>query len=483
MTDIRSLWTSEEATELTGGSSSTNWNATGVSIDSRTIGPGDLFIPISGPYFDGHNFIESALTKGAVASITSGSTEDFPEGAHLLKVTDTIKALNELGRGGRNRSMARVIAVTGSVGKTGVKEALGRLLSEQGKTSFSLGSFNNHFGVPLSLARLPKNADYGIFELGMNHSGELKQLSQIVRPHVAVITTVDIAHTEFFSSTHDIARAKAEVFTGLQEGGTAILNRDNQYFNLLNSAALSAGAEKVIAFGVHNDAQFKLVEFTLNSEGSSVKVCFDNNIFTYQLSIPGQHWVQNSLAVLAAVYAVGADMTAAARSFVNIKPFKGRGQLHTIPIQGGHFELIDDSYNACPVSVAAAIEVLSRLKPKSLGRRICVLGDMKELGENSTKLHCALANKISDALVDFVFTVGSEMKCMCDQLPNTIKMGHADRSEDLIQPLLDVIKPGDIILVKGSASYQMSKVVDRLLNFKNDLIVSPNDIKEGLYVI
>jgi UDP-N-acetylmuramoyl-tripeptide--D-alanyl-D-alanine ligase len=193
--------------------------------------------------------------------------------------------------------------------------------------------------------------------------------------------------------------------------------------------------------------------------------------------------VQNSLAVLAAVYAVGADMTAAARSFVNIKPFKGRGQLHTIPIQDGFFELIDDSYNACPVSVAAAIEVLSRLEPKSPGRRICVLGDMKELGENSIKLHCALADKISDALVDFVFTVGSEMKCMCDQLPNTIKMEHADRSDDLIQPLLNVIKPDDIILVKGSASCQMSKVVDRLLDFKNDLNVSPNGIKEGLYVI
>ncbi len=472
MTDPESLWTSEEVVKLTGGKSSKYWVATGVSIDSRTIEPGDLFIPIPGPNFDGHNFIENALKKGAVASVVSRAVNGIAQDIPMLKVTDTIQALDELGRGGRNRSAANIIGVTGSVGKTGVKEALGSLLSGQGRASFNLGSYNNHFGVPLSLAHLPRDADYGIFELGMNHSGELTRLSQIVRPNVALITTVEAAHTEFFSSTDEIALAKAEIFDGLEKGGTAILNRDNQYFDLLRLAALSAGAGNVISFGKHNDSQFRLIDFVLDSQGSSVKVCWDNSNFTYQLSMPGRHWVQNSLAVLATVYAVGANVIEAAQSFVNIKPFKGRGQFHTIPIQDGYFELIDDSYNACPVSVSAAIEVLSKLEPKTLGRRICILGDMKELGANSTELHCALADKISDALVDIVFTVGPEMRRMCYKLPSTIKTEHADRSDEIIKPLLDALKPGDIVLVKGSASSQMSKVVDRLMNPNIELNVS-----------
>ncbi len=483
MTNVQSLWTSKEVTDLTGGKSSTVWDADGVSIDSRTIEPGDLFIPISGPNFDGHNFIASALNKGAAASITSGSIEEFPEGSHLMKVADTIDALNKLGNGARNRSMAKVIAVTGSVGKTGVKEALGRLLSEQGNTSFSFGSYNNHFGVPLSLARLPKNAEFGVFELGMNHSGELNELSQMVRPDVAVITTVDIAHTEFFSSIDDLAKAKAEIFAGLHEGGTAILNRDNQYYNFLNSAALSAGAGRVIGFGLHDKAQFKLVESSLNPEGSLVKAHFDNTDITYQLSTPGQHWVQNSLAVLASVHAVGADVISAARSFAKIKPYKGRGQLHTIPIQGGHFYLIDDSYNACPASVTAAISVLAGLEPMVSGRRICVFGDMKELGDKSIEHHYSLANKIRESMVDIIFTVGPEMKQMCDRLPSTINKEHADRAETIIQPLLDIIRPGDIILVKGSASHKLSKVVDRVLDMKVDLNCGLGVTKEDSHVI
>jgi UDP-N-acetylmuramoyl-tripeptide--D-alanyl-D-alanine ligase len=483
MTTREFLWTSEEVAKLTGGHSLKQWGATGVSIDSRTLEPGDLFISISGPNFDGHNFVESAFKRGAVASIVSRSMEGLPEDALMLKVLDTVKAFNELGCGGRNRSTAKIVAVTGSVGKTGVKEALGRLLSEQGSVSFSLGSYNNHFGVPLSLARLDKNANYGIFELGMNHSGELTQLSKMVRPDVAIITTVDLAHAEFFSSINEIARAKAEIFKGLQQGGTAILNRDNQQFELLRDAALTAGAGQVIGFGVHNQSEFKVMDFDLNAEGSSVKVCCDNIDFSYDLSMPGKHWVQNSLAVLAAVNAVGADMIEAAKSFVNIKPFKGRGQFHTIPIQDGCFELIDDSYNACPVSVSAAIEVLSRLEPKSLGRRICILGDMMELGPNSTELHCSLSNKISNALVDIVFTVGPEMKHMSDHLPSIIKKEHADKSDDIVQPLLDMLQNGDIVLVKGSASYEMSKIVDRLLGRKGVLNISLRNKKEGLHVI
>ena len=483
MTTREFLWTSEEVAKLTGGRSLKHWVATGVSIDSRTIESGDLFISISGPNFDGHNFVESAFKRGAVASIVSHSMEGVSEGALMLKVPDTVKAFNELGCGARNRSMAKIIAVTGSVGKTGVKEALARLLSNQGRVSYSLGSYNNHFGVPLSLARLDKNANYGIFELGMNHSGELTRLSKMVRPNVAIITTVDLAHAEFFSSIDEIAQAKAEIFKGLQQGGTAILNRDNQQFELLRDAALAAGAGEVIGFGVHDESQFKLMDFELNAEGSSVKACCDNVNFSYDLSMPGQHWVQNSLAVLAAINAVGADMIEAANSFIKIKPFKGRGQFHTVPIQDGYFELIDDSYNACPVSVSAALEVLSRLKPKSLGRRICVLGDMMELGPNSTELHYALANKISSALVDIVFTVGPEMKLMSDKLPSIIKKEHSDKSDAIVEPLIDMLQTGDIVLVKGSAGYKMGKIVDRLLDREGAINISPRNKKEDLDVI
>jgi UDP-N-acetylmuramoyl-tripeptide--D-alanyl-D-alanine ligase len=483
MTEVPPLWTSEEVAKLTGGVSSTNWHATGISIDSRTTEPGDLFIPISGPNFDGHNFIKNALMKGAVASITSRPLENISKDTNLLQVTDTVKALSEMGRGRRTRANAIVIAVTGSVGKTGVKEALGKLLSEQGQTSYSIGSYNNHFGVPLSLARLPKNADYGVFELGMNHAGELTQLSKLVSPNIAIITTVDIAHSEFFHSTDDIARAKAEIFLGLKHGGVAILNRDNQYFSLLRSAALSAGAGNIIGFGRHKESDFKLTGYTANSWGSYVNACFKDEDFKYQLSMPGQHWVYNSLAVLAAIHAAGANTHAAAKSFAKITAFKGRGQTHSIPIQDQHFELIDDSYNACPISVSAAIEVLSFLTPKFNGRRICVFGDMNELGDNSTELHNTLADKIYDAQVDFVYTVGPQMERMCDQLNSKIKVAHAERSEDLIQPLLHLIEPGDILLIKGSANLKMHKVVDYFLKFKNGLDTSPKKHKENPNVI
>ena len=483
MTDPQPLWTSQEAAEVTGGVSHTNWNATGVSIDSRTIERGDLFIPISGPNFDGHDFIKNALTKGAVASIYSNPQKALPKSAHLLKVNDTIRALNELGLARRTNSTAKVIAVTGSVGKTGVKEALGYLLSEQGRTSYSQGSYNNHFGVPLSLARLPANAKYGVFELGMNHAGELTQLSKLVRPDIAIITTVDVAHSEFFSSIDDIALAKAEIFSGLQEGGTAILNRDNKYFDLLKASALSAGVGNIICFGENDEAKFRLVNHILNPKGSSVTARLHDKSFTYQISMSGRHWIYNSLAVLAAIYAAGADIDAAIQSFGKVTAYKGRGKIHTVPIQDSYFELIDDSYNACPVSVSAAIEVLSCLEPKFGGRRICILGDMRELGNDSSKLHNAVADKINDAGVDLVFTVGPQMKRMCDYLKGTFRIEHADNSVDLIKPLLNEIEPGDIVLIKGSSSFRMHKLVDCFLENKNSFDASPAYNTESSNVI
>ena len=476
MSDLSPLWTSEDAALATHGSSPENWQASGVSIDSRTVEQGDLFVPISGLNFDGHDFIANALERGAVAAMAAKAVDgDAP----ILSVADTFEALNDLGRAGRDRSRAKVIAVTGSVGKTGVKEALGQLLSGQGSTSYSRGSFNNHFGVPLSLARLPKSAEYAIFELGMNHAGELIPLSQMVRPLVAIITTVEPAHIEFFSSVEDIAHAKAEIFQGLEKGGTAILNRDNAYFDLLSDAAMAAGAGKVIGFGAHEDAQFKLVDFVLGPEGSTVEASFDGYRFTYKLAMAGLHWVKNSLAVLAAVQAVGADVFAAARAFADIKPPKGRGQRHRLSVEGGIIDLIDDSYNASPVSIATALEVLAQAEPGPSGRRIAALGDMRELGEQSPDLHRAIAPEIEAAGVDLVFAAGPEMKHMCDALPEDVSKTHAENSADLIQPLFDEIKPGDVVLVKGSAGSQMGKIVDALL----ELLASPQINSEDRHAL
>ena len=467
MTDLQQpnvLWQSSEVTKATGGISAMDWRAAGVSIDSRTVEQDDLFIAISGPNFDGHDFVQGALDNGAVAAIVAQAVEGVSAVTPLLKVSDTFVALNDLGRAGRDRTSAKVIAVTGSVGKTGVKEALGQLLSVQGETSYSRGSFNNHFGVPLSLTRLPQNAEYAVFELGMNHAGELTPLSQMVRPIVAIVTTVEPAHIEFFSSVDDIARAKAEIFNGLEKGGTAILNQDNEYYELLSDAATAAGAGRVIGFGVHNEAQYKLLDFVLRSDGSSVEASFNGYRFSYQLAMPGRHWVMNSLAVLAAVEAVGADVFAAARAFAQIKPPKGRGERHSISIGDGSIELIDDSYNASPVSIAAALEVLAQAELGPSGRRIAALGDMRELGDKSADLHQGLATYVAAAGVDLVYAAGPEMKHLCDALPGTISVVHTTTSKILIQPLLDEVQPGDVVLVKGSAGSLMGQVVEALKN-------------------
>jgi UDP-N-acetylmuramoyl-tripeptide--D-alanyl-D-alanine ligase len=459
-----SLWHSKDAAKATGGISAIAWNALGVSIDSRTVERDDLFIAISGPNFDGHNYVHSALENGAAAAVIAQAVEGVGANTPLLKVSDTFAALEDLGRAGRDRSTAKVIAVTGSVGKTGVKEALGQLLSEQGETSYSRGSFNNQFGVPLSLARLPQSAGFAVFELGMNHAGELTPLSQMVRPIVAIVTTVEPAHIEFFSSVDDIARAKAEIFNGLEKDGTAILNRDNAHFELLSDAATAAGAGKVIGFGAHHEAQYKLLDFVLRSDGSTVEASFNGYRFSYQLAMPGRHWVMNSLAVLAAVEAVGADVFAAARAFGEIKPPKGRGERLSISLGDGSVELIDDSYNASPVSIAAALEVLAQAELGPSGRRIAALGDMRELGDKSAMLHQGLAAPVIAAGVDLVYAAGPEMKHLCDALPATIGVVHTDKSEALIQPLLDEVQPGDVVLVKGSAGSLMGQVVEALKN-------------------
>ncbi len=462
MTTPTSLWSTAGAAQATGGISAVDWNAMGVSIDSRTLQPGDLFVALNGPNFDGHTYVADALANGAAAAMVSKRPDGVSDDVALLEVADTMSGLEQLGIAARARTAAKVAAVTGSVGKTGVKEALAFLLSRQGKTSHSLGSLNNHWGVPLSLARLPADAAYGVFELGMNHAGELTPLSQFVRPLVVIITTVEPAHLEFFDSVEDIARAKAEIFAGLQAGGTAILNKDNAYYAILEAEAHKAGAE-IIGFGEAADAEVRLTDFTLDAAGADVSASFNGQNLDYRLNLPGRHWVQNSLAVLAAVQALGANLDQAAQDFADVALPKGRGLSHRISRSGMQFTLIDDSYNASPVSIAAALAVLSRFGQGAAGRRIAVLGDMLELGDDSPDLHEGLAEPIAANSIDLVYAAGDRMKDLFDVLPDRVRGGWAAGSAELLSQLEGKLQDGDVVLVKGSAGARMGLIVDALL--------------------
>ena len=457
------LWSAATAVQATGGISVVDWEALGVSIDSRTLQSGDLFVALSGPNFDGHDYVARALEGGAAAALVARRPEGFGDTAPLLEVGDTMIGLERLGIYGRQRTQARIVAVTGSVGKTSVKDALAQILGAQGSVSFSHGSLNNHFGVPLSLARLPEHVEYGVFELGMNHAGELTRLSKMVRPFVAIVTTVEPAHLEFFDSVDDIAHAKAEIFDGLEPGGTAVLNRDNAYFGILAAAARNVGAE-ILTFGAHADCDFRLVECALRANGSTVRMACEGKVISYSLNVPGQHWVQNSLAIMAALSALGVDLYEAAQAIAEVSQLPGRGRSYQIQTTDFDFELIDDSYNASPVSVAAAFTVLSGKRGTTPGRRIAVLGDMLELGEEAAAYHRDLVGSFMENSIDLVFAAGPHMKELMAALPAEHRGSWAETADQLLSDVLAELQSGDCILVKGSLGSRMGLIVDSLMN-------------------
>lgn len=456
------LWTAESAAAATGGRASGAWQARDVSIDSRSLRPGDLFVALEGPNFDGHRFVADALAKGAAAVVVERLPEDAPRRAPALVVDDTLAALEALGRAGRARSRARVVAVTGSVGKTGTKEALRHGLAVSGRTHASPGSFNNHWGVPLSLARLPVQAEYAVFELGMNHPGEIAHLTAMVRPDVALITAITAAHTAFFDSLAEIADAKAEIFQGVPAGGVAVLPRDDAHFERLADAAGHAGVERILGFGRHVLADARLLDCALEATCSTVTAQVRGHTYDYRLSLPGEHWVMNSLAVLACVSAAGGDVGLAAGAMANLAPVPGRGARHRVRLPAGAFELIDDSYNASPGSMRAAIDVLARARGEG-GRLIAVLGDMLELGAGSPAHHRALAPVLTEAGVDLVFTCGDAMAGLDGALPAAVRGGHAATADALAELVAAALRPGDTVLVKGSAGVKTGRIVQALL--------------------
>ena len=462
------LWTAGEVAAAIGGRWATGAVAgelpiTGVSIDSRTLAPGDLFFALVGPTHDGHDHVAKALAAGAGAAVVHRIPAALPADSRLLLVGDTMAALEALGAAARACSTARFVAITGSVGKTGTKEALRRALELQAPTYASQGNLNNQWGVPLSLARMPRGITYGVFELGMNHAGEISALTRQVKPEISIITTIEPAHLEFFGSVAAIAEAKAEIFEGMPASGVAILNRDNAQYALLAGKAKAQKLSRIVGFGRHPEAKARLLDCSLHSTCSAVSASIMGETLDYCIGVPGLHWVLNSLAVLAAVKSLGADVSAAAASFAKLAAPKGRGERKRIGLPGGALYMIDESYNASPAAMRAAIAVLAGSTTEAGGRRIAVLGDMRELGEGAARLHVELAPDLVAAKVDLVFTAGPLSAELAAALPAERRATHAADTAALAPVVAAAVKPGDVVLVKGSLGSRMSVIVDALL--------------------
>ncbi len=435
----------------------------GISIDSRTISLGEAYFAIKGDIHDGHDFVAAALKNGAgLAVVEEAQREKFAPDAPLLVVADVLAALVSLGIAARLRLKAKVIAVTGSVGKTSTKEALRRVLSMQGATHASVASFNNHWGVPLTLARCPADSVYAVFEIGMNHAGEIEPLVKMVRPHVAIVTTVEPVHLEFFANVEAIADAKAEIFTGLEPAGTAVINRDNPQFARLQKRAKSASVSRVVSFGTDAKADARLLDIALHPACSAIHARIFKQDITYKLGTPGRHMAMNSLAVLAAASLVGADLVTAALALSEVQPASGRGARLTLGLPQGSATLIDESYNANPASMAAALDVLGHAEVAARGRRIAVLGDMLELGPESPNLHRALREAVIASKVDLVFCCGPLMRNLWEALPSAQRGGYADHSAALESEVAAALRVGDAVMVKGSLGSKMKVIVAAL---------------------
>ena len=459
---MSALWTSEEIAAAVGGTAQRDFEVAGVAFDSREVEAGHLFVALKGEATDGHLFLDKAFAAGAAGAIVS---EEIAQ-PHV-RVVDTTAALNALGRAARNRTAARICAVTGSAGKTGTKEALHAALERfaPGRAHRSVKSYNNHVGVPLSLGRMPREARFGVFELGMNHAGELSQLTRLVRPHVAIVTAIASAHRAFFASEEAIADAKGEIFQGLEEGGIALVPHDSPYRNRLAAAARPYAA-KVLSFGLGEGADVRARDVVPSPHGGSlVTALLPGAEITFTISQPGDHWVSNALAVLGAVEALGGDLAQAGLALADLPGLKGRGECHRIRIGGGEALLIDESYNANPASMAATLKTFGGLAVA--GRRIAVLGGMRELGESSDDFHAALAGPVEAAGVDLAILVGEEMEALAKALGAKVKMAHVPDTATAIELARREARPGDAILVKGSNSIGLAALVEALAGGKS----------------
>jgi len=443
------LWTAAEAEAATLGKASRDFAVTGLSIDTRTLKPGDLFVALKGAR-DGHEFVSAAFEAKAAAAMVARLSVSSP--GPSLAVADTQRGLEDLARAARARSNAKIVAVTGSAGKTTTKEMLRLCCNALGRTHASAASYNNHWGVPLSLASMARDAEYGVFEIGMNHAGEIRNLVSFVRPQVALITTIAQAHLEFFGSCDAIADAKSEIFEGLVPGGGALIPSDSPYASRLARRAAQARAGRVLRFGHQGDA--RLISFQPSGAGMRIKADIFGHAVDCLIGAQGAHIAMNAVAALGAVALVDGDVLNAAASLKDFHALKGRGARFT----AGGVEVIDESYNANPASMAAALDLLGMAQ----GRKLAVLGDMLEMGEEGPAHHAALADPIAAAHTDLVFASGRQMKALWDRLPPTQRGAYAENSVALVDKLTASLKPGDTVLVKGSLGSRMAVIVEAL---------------------
>ncbi|MEE9375503.1 MAG: UDP-N-acetylmuramoylalanyl-D-glutamyl-2,6-diaminopimelate--D-alanyl-D-alanine ligase [Rhizobiaceae bacterium] len=437
----------------------------GLSIDTRSLENGDAYFAIKGDVHDGHKFVANAYQAGAGLSVVSQSWLNRLEGevGPLLVVEDVLIAMEKLGVAARTRTNAKVIAVTGSVGKTSTKEALRIALLPSGKVHAAVASFNNHWGVPLTLGRMAQDTEFAIIEIGMNHPGEITPLVKMARPHVAMIMNVAAVHLGAFKDIDEIALAKAEIFDGLEENGTIVLNADDQRLGILENRALELGIKNIVRFGEADHSQAQLEKLVLHGHCSCLTAKIMGDGVAVKIGAPGRHIAQNILGVLAVVRLVDGDLAKAGLALANMQAVKGRGQQHRLSYPGERIILIDESYNANPTSMAAALALLAAARTKSRGRHIAILGDMLELGETSDKLHADLADEIVENNIERVFLAGPRMLALKKELTGRVECTHVNIVEELIPLVLKDLRGGDALMVKASLGMKFAQLIDALL--------------------
>ncbi|WP_193182839.1 UDP-N-acetylmuramoyl-tripeptide--D-alanyl-D-alanine ligase [Nisaea sediminum] len=473
------LWTSDELEQATRGTlHGPAFEIADLVIDSRKVTPGCLFVALPGERVDGHDYVGSALEAGAAAALVSRIPAGLGADAPLLEVKDVLGGLRDIAAAARKRCKATVLAVTGSVGKTGTKDSLAAALAAFGSVHSSAGNLNNHIGAPLSLARLPKDTEYAVFELGMNHLGEISELTRLVRPHLTIITNVEETHIGHFRDVEQIAEAKSEIFEGLEKDrGLAVLNRDNAHFYFCAERAEAVGA-KIVSFGRSEDADVRLIGAECGPDGSNIVVRVEGRQLVYRIDGIGLHWAFNSVGVLACMHALGLDLQTAARAIREVSAKAGRGRQEEIALGETGLLLIDESYNASPASVTAALEVLAMTKPKDSGRRIAVLGDMLELGDRSEFLHLDLLAKVCGA-ADLVFTVGPMMDRLARNLPPILLGGSGNSAAEVADMVTEQLEDGDVVLVKGSLGMGMAPIVAAIRALPETRLSMPRNAAYG----
>ena len=457
------LWTVAEAVAATEGRPEklSDGPLHSISIDSRDIEPDALFVAIKGDSLDGHDYVGAALAAGAAAAVVSQDWFAAHGGERLIVVPDPLEALRAMGRGARSRSKALVIAVTGSAGKTTTKEAIRTILGAAGQTHYSIKSFNNQWGVPLMLARMPRETQFGVFEIGMNHAGEITPLVRLVRPHIAVITTVAAAHLEFFQSVTEIAEAKAEIFLGLEPGGTAVLNGDHDYLHVLFNKARGAKIEHMVTYGYDQEADYRIAAPETVGPRTFSRVTHEGQVFDLDLQVRGRHMVANATAALVVAFLAGVGAPVALRALAGFGASEGRGEVTRLGPPEKPLLLVDESYNANVASMEATLDVFGAITPPG-GQKVLVLGDMLELGPQGAELHKSLKDAVLATGATRIFLVGKAIEPLAEVLGTAQVAGHARRIEDLMEAIVSNLAFGDAVMIKGSKGVRLALLVDKI---------------------